>query len=123
MRAYAVALLILPLVAWAMWQLVAPEPFISPLASGLILVVLGGLAGLRIGTESFGRFVKDLTALNKYLGEQNRDLAEMNQVLLKDLLTRREDTQDSAGSDSTLEGQTAASESMSVAGRPHSESN
>jgi hypothetical protein len=81
--------------AWALWQLATQDPLIPPLAAGLLLVILGSLAGLRIGTDSVGRFLKELTALNKYLGERNRDLAEMNHTLLKQLSLKQAEPQDS----------------------------
>ena len=96
MRLYYVLLVLVPPMAWAVWQLVSPEPLILPVTAGILLLVLGGLAGLRIGTDSVGRFVKELIGLNKYLGEQNLDLVEMNLKLLGQLSRTQVETQDSA---------------------------
>jgi hypothetical protein len=92
---------------------------ISPLVSGLILIIVSGLAGLRIGTETAGRFVNDLITLNKQLGEQNQDLAEMNHMLLKQVLAQQEGPAGPVSSESVDAGQKAAAASAPLAG-PHS---
>jgi hypothetical protein len=73
-----------------LWQSQGAAPRLPPLASELLLVSLGLLLGLRVATDSATRFVGDLLRLNLYLGEQNRDLAELNNRLLTDLRLARE---------------------------------
>ena len=82
MRSSLVWLFVVVLAAMTGWQLFAAQPVISPLAAGILLFFLGLVAGVRLGTDSMGRFVKEHGTLNKYLAEQNRDLAEMNLFLL-----------------------------------------
>jgi hypothetical protein len=67
------------------WQLGAAEPLLPRIASGLILAVVSLLAGLRIGTDSCHSYIKDLQRNNKVLAEQQRDLEEMNEMLLKQI--------------------------------------
>lgn len=86
MRTILVWSLMLGLVLWALWELQATKPVILPGIFGVLLLVLGLLGGLRIATTSATRFVKDLTRLNHYLAEQNRDLADMNHLLVKKAL-------------------------------------
>ncbi len=45
---------------------------------GAILLGLGLLIGLRLGSDSASAFVKDLLRLNKFMAEQNNDLTELN---------------------------------------------
>ena len=85
--------------AWAIWQLCVPEPVLPPLLLSLLLMVLGLLGGLRAGTDSATRFVKDLTRLNHVLAEQNRDLSEANHVLLKTTVAKEGDADELAGRD------------------------
>lgn len=95
MRPYYVWLVLLLPTAWAASQLATSEPLMPPLSAGLLLLVVGGLAGLRIGADSVRHFVRELTALNKYLGEQNHDLVEMNHHLLRQIPLKRRKPQPS----------------------------
>lgn len=85
MRPQIVWALMISAVAVLVWQLHTPEAVIGGVAAGLLLLLLGILAGLRIATDSLTNLMKDLVMLNKYLAEQNQDLSEMNQMLLKEV--------------------------------------
>lgn len=91
MRPHLVWSVLLVPTTCAIWQTQAQEPFLSPLAIGILLLLVGIIAGLRLATDSATRFVRDLTVLNKYLAEQNRDLAEMNRLLLQKTSTAGEE--------------------------------
>lgn len=65
------------------WQSSFEDPFLSSQLSGVLLLFVGLLAGLRIGTDSATRFTKDLTRLNKVVVEQNRELLELNQLFVR----------------------------------------
>lgn len=90
-------LLLLSFAAAALWQLRVVDPALPRWISGLMLVVSGLLAGLRIGAESAIRFAGDLIRLNKYLAEQNRDLVETNHELLKSILAQNDPQNDIDG--------------------------
>jgi hypothetical protein len=85
MRSVWVWLILAIPAAWAVWQLQVPEPVLAPGLLGLMLLTLGLLAGLRIANDGLHRFFTDLTRLNKYLADQNDDLAELNLHLLQEL--------------------------------------
>jgi len=51
---------------------------VPPTVMGALLLGLGLLIGLRIGSESALTFVKDILRLNKFLAEQNNQLTELN---------------------------------------------
>jgi hypothetical protein len=72
--------------ALASWQLIAGDPWLPPIATGLVLLIFGLVAGIRVGYESARKFVEDATRTNKLLAEQNRDLVELNQRLLREML-------------------------------------
>ena len=57
---------------------------------GLLLFVVGLLAGLRIGTSHATRFVRDLLRLNRYLTDQHNELCAMNSRLLKSVAEKHE---------------------------------
>jgi len=69
----------------ALWQLTQDAPLLSPLVSGLVLLAIGLLTGLRIGTDSAARYSKDLFRKNQFLAEMNSDLANQNHELLKSI--------------------------------------
>ncbi len=66
------------LVAGCFWELSRSEPTVPPAAMGALLLGLGLLVGLRLGSDSATIFVKDLLRLNKFLAEQNDQLTELN---------------------------------------------
>ena len=76
---------------FALWQLPHDEPLLSPLTSGLILLAIGVVVGLRIGTDSATRYVKDLARMNKFLAELNSELVHQNHELLKSVLDQEAD--------------------------------
>jgi len=69
--------------AFLIWQTAATDPLWPRTVSGLLLVVISILAGLRIGTDSAAAYTKDLQRLNKVLAEQNRNLEDANAILLR----------------------------------------
>lgn len=83
--------ILIPIALFALWQLQVLDPFMSPLVSGLLLLALGLLAGLRVGIESAARFINEMLRLNKFLAEQHRDLAETNHEMLKSMLAEEDE--------------------------------
>jgi hypothetical protein len=73
------------MLAFLLWQLTVAAPLWPPALSGLLLIVIGVLAGLRIGADSAAAYMRDVQRLNKILAEQNRELQEANAILLKQL--------------------------------------
>ena len=71
------------LIAFLLWQTAAAVPLWSPAVSGLLLVVIGILVGLRIGADSLAAYNTDVHRLNKRLADQNRELQDANAILLK----------------------------------------
>jgi hypothetical protein len=50
--------------------------------SGLLLLAMGLLIGLRIGTQSASAYIRDLQRLNKVLSDQQLELEAANQAIL-----------------------------------------
>lgn len=96
MRSFLIWLALLVAAAWSVSELTAAEPVLSRPLLGLGVFVLGVLGGLRLGTLSATRFVNDLLRLNRYLADQNRELAESNHMLLKEAAAKPGETGDSA---------------------------
>jgi hypothetical protein len=71
------------LVGFLLWQIAVAEPLWPAAISGLLLAVIGVLAGLRIGADSAAAYMADVHRLNKLLAEQNRELQDANAILLK----------------------------------------
>ena len=71
------------LLAAGLWLLLTPTPALPPALLGLLLFVLGGVAGLRAGAESSNCLLQDMLRLNKLLAEQNSALVEQNDWLVK----------------------------------------
>jgi hypothetical protein len=67
------------------WQLLTSAPFVPPILAGGWLLLVGLVAGLRIGTLSVVRLIDDMVRLNQTVGEQNRDLCELNLQLLRQI--------------------------------------
>jgi hypothetical protein len=83
---------IIAVVAMLVWQTASAEPVIPRPASGLLLVLIAGLAGIRIGSEGAAAYVKDLHRLNRVLAEQNEELQDLNATLLKQVSAGTEST-------------------------------
>lgn len=94
----------------ALWQLVAPQPSLSPLAAGLMLLLVGILGGMRIATDSLSRFLKDLITINRHQSERNEDLADVNVMMLREIVSLAED-----GSRGAMEDTEESSESDQLA--------
>jgi hypothetical protein len=71
------------LAAFGLWELGHSTPNLPPVAWGMILLGLGLLVGLRMGSDSATQFVRDLLRLNKYLANQNEELTELNHWHIK----------------------------------------
>lgn len=67
------------------WQTTVDVPLLPKSVSGVLLVAISGLAGLRIGANSAATYIRDVHRLNKVLAEQQRDLEGLNASLLKQL--------------------------------------
>jgi hypothetical protein len=74
-----VVVLLLGAGLWALHE----QHSIPPTVIGLLLFGLGGVAGLRAGSDSGTRLMSDMLRLNKILAEENSALVEQNQMLLK----------------------------------------
>ena len=83
MRAVLILITLLSVSACALWQLLVRDPVLFPAGLGLLLLIMGLIAGLSMATDSATRFIRDVSRLNRYLADQNNDLAEMNLTLLK----------------------------------------
>jgi hypothetical protein len=73
------------LLALLLWQVAAAQPLWPAAVSGLLLIIVGVLTGLRIGSDSAAAYMNDVHRLNKVLAEQNSELQEANAILLKQL--------------------------------------
>jgi|GEM_PF-4363439 len=82
--------------AYGLWELGSSTPNLSPIAWGLILLGLGLLAGLRLGSDSATQFVRDLLRLNKFLADQNEELTELNHWHVKHNRTGKRDPSEHA---------------------------
>ena len=68
----------LVMVIVGLWELGLAEPHLPRLVTGLLLFGIGGLAGLRTGSDSANALVQDTIRLNKVVMEQNQELIELN---------------------------------------------
>jgi len=68
--------------ALLVWQTIAFEPQLPRIVSAVLLALIGVLAGLRIGADSSTAYIVDLQRTNRVLAQQQRDLEELNQMLL-----------------------------------------
>jgi hypothetical protein len=71
------------LLAFLLWQIAAAQPLWPPAVSGLLLVIISVLVGLRVSADSAAGYMKDVHRLNKVLAEQNAELQDANAILLK----------------------------------------
>ena len=71
------------ILALLVWQVAAVEPILPRIVGGFLLAIVSLMVGLRIGADSAAAYTKDLQRNNKVLAEQQRDLEEMNEMLLK----------------------------------------
>lgn len=79
------------------WQTtVAADPLLPRAISGLLLVIISVLAGLRIGADSAAAYTKDLQRHNKVLADQNQELQGANAMLLRQVSTSSQGTSKSA---------------------------
>ena len=80
------------LAAYGLWELGSSAPSQPPIAWGIILLGLGLLVGLRLGSDSATQFVRDLLRLNKFLADQNEDLTKLNHWHVKQFRSRASDS-------------------------------
>ena len=71
------------IIAILIWQSAATDPVWPRTISGLLLVVIRVLAGLRLGADSAANYMADVQRVNKVLGDQNRELQDANVCLLR----------------------------------------
>ncbi|RIK71916.1 MAG: hypothetical protein DCC67_19990 [Planctomycetota bacterium] len=74
------------LLAIGLWLITWIEAPLGETSLGLGIFVVSLLAGLRLGEDAGRRFASDLRRQNRLLAEQNADLAQQNQMLLRRLL-------------------------------------
>ena len=65
------------------WLFVGAETLWPRMLIGLLLAGFGILVGLRFGTQGTAAYIADLQRVNKMLSEQQRELEEVNAILLK----------------------------------------
>lgn len=82
--------------ALLIWQTAAAEPLLPRAASAVLLVVLSALTGLRIGADSSAAYIEDVQRTNKLLAGQQRDLEEVNEMLLKQVNSEQARSETSA---------------------------
>lgn len=82
MRPYAIWLLFAALIILACVELLRADPLLPPVCSGIGLLLIGILAGLRWGSDAAARLISDLSRTNSYLAQQNDELSEVNYELL-----------------------------------------
>lgn len=90
MRPYAIWLLFAALTIFACVELLRADPWLPPVCSGIGLLLIGILAGLRWGSDAAAQLISDLSRTNSYLAQQNDELSEVNY----ELLTRLNDVVD-----------------------------
>lgn len=66
-----------------LWMLAQPSPPFSPAWIGFALFTLGAVFGLRTSAISAAGLLADMLRLNRFLADQNTDLAEQNYYLLR----------------------------------------
>jgi hypothetical protein len=71
-------------------QVISDVPLWRQAIAGLLLVAVGLLAGLRLGTHSASAYIKDVQRLNKVLANQNKDLEAANAILLREISAQSE---------------------------------
>jgi len=86
-------------VAAGIWDLGRADSAVSATAMGVLFLGLGLLVGLRLGSDSASAFVKDLLRLNKFLADQNNQLAELNHWHIKRQKSQRSDTTEESVND------------------------
>lgn len=70
-----------------LWELAQAERHLPSLITGLLLVGISIIAGLRIGTDSAKTLLQDTIRLNKVIMEQNRQLIDLNTRYMKSELS------------------------------------
>ncbi len=86
---------------WAIWQLQLPDPVVSAPFLGLLLLILGLLAGLRLASDGLHRLLQDLIRVNRTLAEQYDEIAEKNRRLQAELDSGQQDSDGDEGRMST----------------------
>jgi hypothetical protein len=76
------------------WLFANAETFWSRVLVSLLLAGFGVLAGLRFGAQSSAAYIADLQRVNKVLCEQQRELEEVNAILLKQVNVESEPISD-----------------------------
>jgi hypothetical protein len=79
---WSATILVVSLLAW---QIAAEAPILPRPVMALLLVLISGLAGIRLGTGGAAAYIDDVQRLNRVLAEQHRELEEVNAFLLKEL--------------------------------------
>lgn len=73
-----------------LWVFVTSDVLLLRVSMGLLLLGCGVIAGLRIGTQNATAYITDLQRVNKVLCGQQRELEEVNAILLKQVSTDTE---------------------------------
>ena len=87
------------IVAGCLMDLSRSDPAVPPYTMGAILLGLGLLIGLRLGSDSASAFVKDLLRLNKFMAEQINQLSELNHWHVRRQISHLSDSSEEPGND------------------------
>lgn len=90
MRNAFIGVAVAALAAFGLWSLTQPSPPVAPAWIGFALFALGAVFGLRTSANSAARLLADMLRLNRFLADQNTDLAEQNYHLLRKQDQRQE---------------------------------
>jgi hypothetical protein len=67
------------------WQTIVEEPLWPMPINAVILLVVCLLAGIRIGSDAAVAYIKDVQRANKALADQNSELRQANEILLREI--------------------------------------
>jgi hypothetical protein len=73
------------LLMFLVWQTAVENALWFRAFTAILLLILSLLAGIRIGADSAAAYIKDLQRINKAVIEQNSQLQQANETLLKEL--------------------------------------
>jgi hypothetical protein len=70
------------------WQTVDEDPLWPKPFSAVMLVLGSTLTGIRIGADSAAAYIQDVQRANNALADQNSQLRQANEILLKEVASQ-----------------------------------
>jgi hypothetical protein len=70
------------------WQTVDEDPLWPTPISAVALVLVSILTGMRIGADSAAAYIRDVQRTNHALADQNHELRQANEILLKEVASQ-----------------------------------